>query len=73
MDAARTDRRRTGCYPAEALTGTGSVDGRAVACITPQWLCRSTGYEVDATDWADVSALCERFAIPVPDEYLPFR
>jgi lincosamide nucleotidyltransferase A/C/D/E len=62
------------CYPAEALTGTGSVDGRAVACITPQWLVSfHTGYEVDATDWAEVSALCERFAIPVPDEYLPFR
>jgi hypothetical protein len=27
-----------------------------------------TGYRVDATDWADVSALCERFGIPVPGE-----
>jgi lincosamide nucleotidyltransferase A/C/D/E len=62
------------CYPAEALAGTGIVNGRAVACITPEWLVAfHTGYEVDATDWADVSALCERFGIPVPDEYLPFR
>ena len=57
-------------YPAEALAGTGSVNGRTVACITPEWVVRfHTGYEVDATDRADVLALCERFDIPIPDEY----
>jgi lincosamide nucleotidyltransferase A/C/D/E len=57
-------------YPAEALTGTGTVKGRTVACITPKWLVRfHTGYEVDATDRADVLALCERFGIPIPSEY----
>jgi lincosamide nucleotidyltransferase A/C/D/E len=57
-------------YPAEALTGTGTVNGRTVVCITPEWLVRfHTGYEVDASDRADVSALCERFGIPVPGEY----
>lgn len=61
-------------YPAEALAGTGTVNERTVACITPEWLVRfHTGYEVDATDRADVSALCERFGIPVPREYLRFR
>jgi len=61
-------------YPAEALAGTGTVAGRTVDCITPEWLVRfHTGYEVDATDWGDVSALWERFAIPVPDEYLRFQ
>ena len=61
-------------YLAEALAGTGTVNERAVACITPEWLVRfHTGYEVDATDRADVSALCERFGIPVPREYLRFR
>lgn len=61
-------------YPAEALTGIGTVNGRTVACITPEWLVSfHTGYDVDATDWADVSALCERFGIPIPDEYLPFQ
>src|SRR6266850_583039 len=60
-------------YPAEALAGTGTVKGRAVACIAPEWLVRfHTGHEVDATDWADVSALCRRFGIPVPGEYLRF-
>ena len=62
------------CYPAEALAGTGSVNGRTVACITPEALVRfHTGYEVDATDWADVCALCERFRIPIPQEYEGFR
>jgi lincosamide nucleotidyltransferase A/C/D/E len=61
-------------YPAAALTGMGAVNGRTVACITPEWLVRfHTGYDVDATDWADVAALCERFGIPVPDDYLPFQ
>ena len=60
-------------YPAEALAGRGIVSGRTVACIAPEWLVRfHTGYEIDATDWADVSALCARFGIPVPREYLGF-
>jgi len=62
------------CYPAQALAGTGTVNGRNVGCIAPEWLVRfHTGYDVDATDWADVSALCERFGIPVPHEYLRFQ
>jgi lincosamide nucleotidyltransferase A/C/D/E len=61
-------------YPAEALTGTGAVDGRRVACITPEWQVRfHTGYQVDPDDWADVSALCDRFGIPIPDDYRRFR
>jgi hypothetical protein len=68
-----TDRRRAGCYPAEALAGTGTVNGRTVARIAPEWLVRFHTNDVDATDWADVSALCERFGIPVPHEYLRFR
>jgi len=61
-------------YPAEALAGTGTVGARAVKCITPEWLVRfHTGYELDETDWSDVSALCERFGIPIPDEYARFQ
>jgi hypothetical protein len=32
-----------------------------------------TGDEGDADDWADVSALCERFDIPIPPGYRRFR
>ena len=60
--------------PAEALAGTGTIDGRTVACTTPEWLVSThTGYTLDATDWADVSALCDRFGIKVPAEYRRFR
>jgi lincosamide nucleotidyltransferase A/C/D/E len=61
-------------YPPESLIGRGTIEGRTVACITPEWLVRfHTGYPVDVTDWADVSALCERFDIPVPNEYRRFQ
>ena len=65
-----------------ALRGRGYTpvprhDTRAwnfVECITPDWLVRfHSGYPVDETDWADVSALCERFGIPMPSESLRFR
>jgi lincosamide nucleotidyltransferase A/C/D/E len=61
-------------YPAEALAGTGTGGDRAVKCITPEWLVRfHTGYELDENDWSDISALCERFGIPIPEEYARFR
>ena len=60
-------------FPAEALAGSGAVAGRTVACLAPAWLVRfHTGYEADAADWADVSALCGRFGISVPEEYQRF-
>jgi lincosamide nucleotidyltransferase A/C/D/E len=68
MDAASTARQRRGPFR------TGTVGDRAVKCITPEWLVRfHTGYELDETDWSDVSALCERFGIPIPDEYARFQ
>ncbi len=60
-------------YPAPALAGTGRIGGRTVACVSPEWLVRfHTGYAVD-DDWADVSALCARFDIPIPEDYRRFR
>ena len=57
-------------YPAEALGGTGTVEGRAVVCISPEYLVKfHTGYALHETDRADVSALCEKFGIPLPAEY----
>lgn len=49
------------------------VGGRAVDCVTPEWQVRfRSGYEPDADDWADVSALCSRFGILVPEAYRRF-
>ncbi len=57
-------------YPAAALTGHGTVAGRSVSCISPECLIRfHTGYPVDDDDWADVSALCARFDLPIPADY----
>ena len=60
-------------YSGEQLTGRGIVGGYPVRCISPEWLVKfHTGYELDDNDWHDVRLLCERFQIPLPDEYLKF-
>jgi lincosamide nucleotidyltransferase A/C/D/E len=44
-----------------------------IRCVTPAAQVRfHTGYFADAKDWADVSALCERFGIAVPPDYDTF-
>ncbi len=64
---------RDDVFAASALSGSGTIGARWVACISPESLVRfHTGYEVDETDWADVSALCERFDLPIPDDYRRF-
>jgi len=61
-------------YPASLLDGYGMVGGRTVRCIAPDWEVRfHTGYPVDEQDWQDVSALCARFGIPVPQDYARFE
>jgi lincosamide nucleotidyltransferase A/C/D/E len=60
--------------PAAALDGEGQIGDRRVRCPTPETLVRwHTGYSVGDRDWADVSALCSRFDIAVPDDYATFR
>ena len=55
-------------YPAAALAGRGTINGRTVACVAPEWLVRfHAGYELAAKDIADVEALCRRFEIPLPE------
>jgi lincosamide nucleotidyltransferase A/C/D/E len=59
---------------ADALSGEGTVGGRSVRCLTPHALVAfHAGYELDADDWADVRALCERFDIPIPGDPQRFR
>ena len=60
-------------YAAEHLTGTGVIAERPVHCIHPAWLVEfHTGYKVDEKDYHDVRLLCERFGLPLPDEYTGF-
>lgn len=57
-------------YPAAGLAGRGSIEGRAVRCITPEvQLAFHLGYDHDEDDRADVLALCRRFELPVPGPY----
>ena len=61
-------------YPAAALAGTGIIAGQAVRCISPEWTIKfHSGYELKEKDYKDVSALCEKFGIPLPGEFKCFR
>ena len=60
-------------YPLDSLTGTGSIQGYPVKCISVEWMVKfHSGYELDENDYHDVSALCERFGIALPAEYERF-
>lgn len=60
-------------YPFDSLTGTGSVNGHPVNCISPAWMVKfHTGYRLDENDYRDVKALCQRFGIEMPAEYDEF-
>lgn len=57
-------------YPAESLTGIGSINGIEVNCLTAEYQVQShTGYKLKDKDFKDVFALCEKFNIPLPKEY----
>jgi lincosamide nucleotidyltransferase A/C/D/E len=57
-------------YPAHGLKGCGTIGGRHVRCITPEvQLEFHAGYEPDANDVHDVTVLCRRFNLPLPDQY----
>jgi lincosamide nucleotidyltransferase A/C/D/E len=57
-------------YPADCLTGKGTIEEHTVSCIKANWMVEfHTGYEVDDTDWMNVKALCEKFGIPIPEDY----
>src|SRR4030042_5643205 len=56
-------------YPPESLTGTGSVMGHPVRCITAEWMVQfHTGYPVDENDYQDVKALCQGYHLEIPAE-----
>ena len=58
-------------YPAGSLTGQGIIAGHHVRCIAAEFLVQfHTGYPIADTDIHDVTALCHRFGIPLPEEYV---
>ncbi len=61
-------------YPADSLTGTGSVSGRFVRCISPEWMVKfHSGYTLKEKDFHDVSALCRKFGIDLPESFAHFK
>jgi lincosamide nucleotidyltransferase A/C/D/E len=58
-------------YPAATLGGIGVINGRIVKCISPEWMVKfHTRYKPDENDFKDVSALCKKFGMDLPEEYV---
>ena len=58
-------------YPATALTGLGKIEGYEVRCISPEWVVKfHSGYKPRKVDLQDVKAVCEKFGIEIPAEYV---
>ncbi len=61
-------------YPFNSWSGTGSIDGFPVRCISSGWMVKfHSGYKLDDNDYHDVKLLCERFDIELPAEYDVFE
>ena len=61
-------------YPPGSLAGRGMMHGQFVRCIAPEYVVKfHSGYELKDKDFQDVSAICEKFGIPLPEEYSRFK
>lgn len=68
--AGGTYRFEGSVYPAATFGAAGCIAGRKVRCIPPaEQVAFHCGYEHDENDRRDVRLLCERFGLPLPDEY----
>jgi len=57
-------------YPAAAITGTGTIDGESVRCMTAEYqVANHAGYDPGDADFHDVNALHERFGIELPRQF----
>lgn len=62
-------------YPAESLTGTGVIGGHSVKCISPKYMIEFLAPYI--SKWPEkyleaVSAICEKYRIELPEEYIEF-
>ena len=58
---------------AESINGTGTVAGRSVRCPTPEFQIDShTGYTLKETDIHDVTALRDKFGVPLHPQQLTY-
>lgn len=60
-------------YPRQSLTGSGIINGCIVKCIEPKHMIEfHSGYDLKEKDFHDVSALCKKFDIALPEAYTKF-
>ena len=63
--------RKGNMYSVASLSGMGAINGHTVKCISPEYMVKfHTGYKLRDSDFQDVLALCERFSIDRPKEYM---
>ncbi len=58
--------------PKESLTGTGTINGKSVKCIAPEWVVKfhaKASYEPKVKDIQDVNAICDKFGLKPPENY----
>jgi lincosamide nucleotidyltransferase A/C/D/E len=63
-------------YPTGSLSGQGVIGGQQVKCITPEYMVQFISpwlYKLREKDFHDVAALCDKFGIPYPQEYIQFK
>jgi len=54
-------------YPRDSLAGKGTIAGKTVQCITPEWMFKfKTSYIPQEKDRRDVHALGKKFGFEVP-------
>ena len=59
-------------YPPESLTGTGTINGHPVQCISLEWVIKfRESYEPDDGDLADVQLLYDTFGMSLPRNCFP--
>jgi len=57
-------------FTPDVFSGRGYINDRAVKCISPEWVVKwHLGYTPRDRDILDVTALCEKFGIGLPEEY----
>ena len=57
-------------YSGDVFSGIGKISNKVVKCISAEnQILFHLGYEHDENDVHDVRLLCERFNIPIPNEY----
>jgi lincosamide nucleotidyltransferase A/C/D/E len=61
-------------YPAASLTGSGVINGLSVRCISPEWMVKfHSATNSRRETFGDVSALCQKFGIDLPEAFAKFR